>query len=419
MSQADLSFLSPAEQANILDQPSIPPPPGVESNLDNPPNGDTLTRVVVGVALAICLVLVLFRLADLWTNSRKFGLNDFLLMISFASYVAYSYFVLDSTNKVGYLLHQWDVSARDMMYLSRNFIIGSDLFALSTLTIKLAIILEWLRIFNPTGARNKFYWITLGVLSLHLVFHITALVVYNVSCQPYEKNWNPFIPGSCFDNRSIYVISTVVFLVIDVCILLLPQRAIWGLQMPTRKKLGVASMFMVGVLAIASVVARLVLSVQLYTSTDLLYTFSSLGILVVAEMVCGIIILCALSVPKMFGLLRLRIIGLWSNHRGSSRQDRVQAGKRTGAGYDNPYFRYYNQDIEPLGSYRLHTLESARSVDYDSPSNPGSQSHSHDDNLVTQRTTDFTAVSVQGNDHPAIDTAQLNHKHPTNSRLVS
>ncbi|KAL7624850.1 hypothetical protein AAE478_004064 [Parahypoxylon ruwenzoriense] len=237
MSQTDLSSLSPEEQQIRLDEPTISPPPGVDASLDDPPNGNDLTRAVVGVALAICSFFVLVHIFGSWSSSRKLRIND-----------SYSYFVLDSTDKVGYLLHQWDIRMKDMIYLIRNFTIGSDLFAFSALTIKTAIILEWLRIFNPTGVRNGFYWISYAVLALNFIFHVTAFVVFNVACKPYEKNWNPFIPGSCYDTTSIYVASTAIYLVVDVCILLLPQKAIWGLQMPTKKKLGVAGMFMVGIL---------------------------------------------------------------------------------------------------------------------------------------------------------------------------
>lgn len=57
------------------------------------------------------------------------------------------------------------------------------------------------------------------------------------------------MPGRCFDGRALFVASAVVNFAIDLAILVLPQKVIWGLlQLSLRKRLGVSVVFVVGVM---------------------------------------------------------------------------------------------------------------------------------------------------------------------------
>ncbi|KAI5924285.1 hypothetical protein F4810DRAFT_664634, partial [Camillea tinctor] len=46
----------------------------------------------------------------------------------------------------------------DFMYMLRGIIISITIYSISIAFIKIAIILEWLRIFNPRRTRGVFYW---------------------------------------------------------------------------------------------------------------------------------------------------------------------------------------------------------------------------------------------------------------------
>ncbi|KAI1499787.1 hypothetical protein F5X99DRAFT_430303 [Biscogniauxia marginata] len=414
MSQADLSRLSPEMTEILLNGPALALPPGTAAPaLANPDNGSDLTRSVVGLGLAISSILVLVRLCASWGSFRNLRISDFLLILSFGSYVAYVCVVLDSTNHVGFLIHQWDIRLKDKIHMLRNFNIGSSIYASSMLFIKAAILLEWLCTFNPTGAHNSFYWTSHTILWGHLIFNAISIIVFNLACRPLEKSWDSFVQGTCYDARPIYVASTAIYLVVDVCILLLHQKVIWGLQMSMKKKLGVALIFMTGILAIASVGARLVMTIYFVTSVDEVYYLSSLGVLVIAEMTAGIIIFCMPSVPKMVSRLNptgtLSSLCFW----GHTRRDRVQVptfrAQWPSVTRESTDFRD-GQDIERLGLTPLLILQSKRSAESQSSKSPYLPQNAE---LAILRTTVITAISDEDNSSEFAD-HQFNRQHPWN-----
>ena len=130
--------------------------------------------------------------------------------------------------------------------LSKLFILATNLFAVTIMLIKAAILLEWLRIFVAPGTRNYFYWITVVLLCIDFLFYSAAIISVNLTCIPHAKIWNRLLPGKCIDSKSVDITSAVINFVIDVVALILPQKVIWGLNMPFEKRLGVSAIFIVG-----------------------------------------------------------------------------------------------------------------------------------------------------------------------------
>ncbi|TRX93654.1 hypothetical protein FHL15_005330 [Xylaria flabelliformis] len=321
---------SSGQQEALLNGPALAPPPGHIPNFANPPNLSVLTHVVVGLAFGTCSILILGRICVTLECQKTLYLADTILLFGFATFIAHGALIIDSTSHVGYLIHQWD-----------NFAINYNLFAISSATIKAAIILEWLRIFNPPHKRGNFFWASHSILWTTLLFHLATLISFNAACRPYVRTWDPFVHGTCYDSRPVYVASTASYLIVDVFILLLPQRIIWRLHMTRKKKQGVAAFFGIGILAIISVIVRLVLSVRLYATADEIYTLSSLALLSIVEIACGIIVYCVPSAPKALALFKAkvdRVKGVGNcNERGSASSwptsnDRIYS---SGQGYDD------------------------------------------------------------------------------------
>jgi hypothetical protein len=114
--------------------------------------------------------------------------------------------------------------------------------------IKAAIVLEWARIFVPRGTRNVFWWTCWAVAVLNFAASIIMLFLNVFACNPREAFWNPLVIGSCTGALATIYIAPIINLVVDIIILVLPQRVIWGLQLSWRKKLGVSFLFGLGVL---------------------------------------------------------------------------------------------------------------------------------------------------------------------------
>ncbi|KAI1489288.1 hypothetical protein F5X96DRAFT_17426 [Biscogniauxia mediterranea] len=411
----DYSHYSPAEKEALLNGPALAPPPNVIPNFENPPNGSDFSIGITCLCITVSLLLVLVRLYVSWFVCRKLYLTDALLLLSFVFRIAYDSLVIESIVNVGYLLHQWNVSLRDFIYMLRTFIICPTMYAISIIFIKLAIVLEWLRIFNPRGVRNLFYWCSYIIIAVNLLFYTAALIVLNVACRPYARYWDPFVRGTCaYDPTKMYVVAGTINFVVDIMIFLLPQKIIWRLQMSTHKKLGLAGIFAVGIFGLVSAGFRLASIVQFTTSSDALFTFTVLGLWTTAEMTCGTIVFCVPSIPQASASLGLpKIISSlkpWGH---------TLTGKSKGSSSGNYSSSLGNNEGRP-GQYHklegcgrglipLHNLEST--TDSTLKPIPSGSPNPVQEHPGILRTTLITSTSHEDTDHATPD-AQSPCQHP-------
>ncbi|GAW11907.1 hypothetical protein ANO14919_012600 [Xylariales sp. No.14919] len=172
--------------------------------------------------------------------------------------------------------------------------------------LKVAILLQWTRLFVPRGTRGPFYWTCHSALWINILLYTSIVIAICVSCTPFAKLWDLTLPGICRANREIIDICTAVTnLASDLIILLLPQPVIWKLKLKSQKKIGIAFVFCVGVFAIVSAAFRVHASVRFFRSKDKTYLVSSVALWGIAELTCGILIYCMPSIPKIFRHSRL------------------------------------------------------------------------------------------------------------------
>ncbi|KAI0598025.1 hypothetical protein F4775DRAFT_592778 [Biscogniauxia sp. FL1348] len=345
----DYSGCSPAEKEALLNGPALAPPPNVTPNFKNPPNGSDFSIGITCLCIVVSLLLVLARLYVSWFVSRKLYLTDVLLLVSFAFHIAYDSIILESIVRVGYLMHQWDIDLRDFIYMLRSFTICPTMYTVSIVFIKFAIVLELLDIFNPHRVRNLFYWCSYVIMAVNFLFYTAAVIVSNMACKPYAKNWDPFVRGTCaYDPTKLYVTSGTINFIVDIMIFLLPQKIIWRLQMSTQRKLCVAGIFAIGIFGLVSAGFRLYSIVQFTTAPDKLFAFTVLGLWTTAEMTCGIIVFCVPSVPRAFVTLGLpKIISSlkpWACAR---------AGKPKGSSTENSWSSLSNNERRPRQYLKL------------------------------------------------------------------
>ncbi|KAI1359265.1 hypothetical protein F5Y08DRAFT_332493 [Xylaria arbuscula] len=306
----DLSHLTPDQQAALLENPALEPPDGITSNFANPSNGNVLSITITVLEFSLSSIFVFIRLYVSWVVHKTLYVTD--------GNVAYYGTVISTISQGGYLVHQWDITFRDYLHVS-----------------KFAIVLEWNRIFNPRRAKNVFYWASWIILAVNALFYIPSFFIVNLACRPWERFYNPFIEGTCFDFEKVYLASGVTNFVVDVAILLLPQKLIWKLQMSRKKKNGILAVFGVGILSVVSAGARLAWTVRLTKYKDVLYNEAALGLWASVEMTSALIVFCVPSVPKFLqSRIVTRLLSLLTRARNdshsprSTRQLRHQEGIR-------------------------------------------------------------------------------------------
>ncbi|KAI1410736.1 hypothetical protein F5Y13DRAFT_192062 [Hypoxylon sp. FL1857] len=301
-----IGSLPPAKQQAILNGPALEPPDNVTPNFTNPPNRNGLGCAAVTICLVASSLGILIRVYGRFFCVRKVFIEDYLAIAAFGLFVGYIYTTYWYLNVIGFFVHQWDIRVRDFTTLLYIIHVGSNCYAVTMLIMKASILREWSRIFVPHGTRNAFFWTCHIVMSVNIAFYAAIVIAENLSCFPYRRIWDKTVPGStCIDTKATAVAASAINIVLDIITLILPQRIIWRLQMPIKQKIGVSLVFMIGVLACVSAIARLAYSTQYYTSADTSYTLSALSLWAIAEMACMFLIFGGTAAPKVFTSVNL------------------------------------------------------------------------------------------------------------------
>ena len=125
--------------------------------------------------------------------------------------------------------------------------VSAVVYCCAVFTIKLAILLEFLRIFSP-GRNNNTFWIFHILIWLNFLFYVIIVFIHIFPCQPIEKFWRPWIDGRCLDSPGLNVAVASFNSASDLSLLIAPQKVIWNLQMSFKRRLGVSAIFLAGLL---------------------------------------------------------------------------------------------------------------------------------------------------------------------------
>lgn len=113
------------------------------------------------------------------------------------------------------------------------------------LSIKLCILLGYLRVFKTDRGTNWGIWIGLATCS---IFYIVTFFIDLFRCKPVEAAWNPAVNGTCLSYAAFPWATGVFNVVSDFYILLLPLPIIFQMHMPLARRLRIASIFGLGTL---------------------------------------------------------------------------------------------------------------------------------------------------------------------------
>lgn len=131
--------------------------------------------------------------------------------------------------------------------------LASITYGVSIMFVKLAILLDWLRIFVPRGQKNRLYWTLQVLIWSNVIYYVSGSFLEIFRCWPRQKIWDPlFEGGSCpIDIAANNFASTLINLASDIAILLLPQWVIWKLQISKAKRMGISLLFVIGILSVS------------------------------------------------------------------------------------------------------------------------------------------------------------------------
>ncbi|KAI0835900.1 hypothetical protein F5Y06DRAFT_274708 [Hypoxylon sp. FL0890] len=321
--------LDPAVLQAIRNQPALASPNGTIPNFNDPPNNNKLGIAVITVCIILTTLFFLIRCYTRVFYVKKSRLEDYVGFVAFSFFIVGTSELATMTRGIGLFVNQWNIRVEDLEGFLYSYVLVTTLYCVALMLVKVAILLEWTYIFTARSTRNTFFWICYGMIGANCCLYITTIITTNYACTPRERIWRRYIPGSCVDIYALNLSITSIHLIFDLLMLLLPHRIIWTLSLSARQKVGISTVFSVGIMTCACAAGRVASAVNMRYSTDLTYDYSGYLLWGLAETTTAALIFNVpalpiafrypMLVPRLGMLLRSKMGALFPQELSSSR----------------------------------------------------------------------------------------------------
>ncbi|KAI9702323.1 MAG: hypothetical protein M1836_000802 [Candelina mexicana] len=249
-------------------QGALVPPPGVIADVDHPHDSlRTLNFVTQGLCMSFVTIFVVLRLYARFKLLHATGADDLSIFGG------------------GY--HQWDVKVDQIEPFFKTFYAAAIFYAPMAFFVKVALLTILTRVFAPYRKTLILIYIVIGLL---LAYYIPALITKIRICMPISAYWRGE-REKCLNQGAIIMSDSIISVISDLAILVLPLPLTWSLQMPRKKKMRVIGLLGAGGLATAFSVYRLALIVANGSSPDA--TILLIKVILSGNAEAGIGLICA------------------------------------------------------------------------------------------------------------------------------
>ncbi|GME48858.1 integral membrane protein [Neofusicoccum parvum] len=246
--------------------PGLDPPEGEVSNFNDQSSTVKTAALAVNVAgIAITTALFALRMVARFLVSRRYGIDDLCCIIAYAVYAT-------------------------------MVIYGPTVFA-----TKAAILLFLTRVFQPYERYCRFVF---AFTMLMGCYYTLMLFLKIFICRPIHLFWDTSDEGECFNQRALILADSIISLVSDIAVLLIPCPLATGLKVATAAKLRIAAVFGAGGVACVCTFIRLMDIVKMGASADQTYSFTLINLWGIAEVGIGLVCACFPVLPAFWKYVR-------------------------------------------------------------------------------------------------------------------
>ncbi|KLO84886.1 integral membrane protein [Fusarium fujikuroi] len=211
-----------------------------------PTNNTTSYRVNSTVVFAFALVFFALRIVTKFRLGLTWEIDDTLTTLSVAVMIPY-YIVLQIMLALGLGLDMWFISDSQIILIFKLFIVIEVLYLTALVLVKAAILCFFLRIFPD----HKFRIVVKCTMVFNALIWVGFFIFVFFQIQPFSLFWNGWqqkkghLILTGFTNFTLPLAG--INLLLDIWMLILPMTQLWGMGLKLKKKLGVISMFSVGI----------------------------------------------------------------------------------------------------------------------------------------------------------------------------
>ncbi|KAH8770813.1 hypothetical protein F5883DRAFT_642774 [Diaporthe sp. PMI_573] len=263
------------------------------------------SETVIGVSALFIALSTLFtgtRLYTRFTVYQQFWWDDWSMVVAWIGTIVLCTLFMLMMQHGGGMHHQDTPLAEYKRYVE----IFQDLQMVARTSMffaKLSILLLYVRLFFPKGvSRSALWWIIQVVVWLNFLYTLGLILAIALQCVPQNRPYG----SSCVDQYMVLISASIINIISDILVLVIPMASLWRLNMSRRRKLAVWALFAFGTLAPLSSIARLAYQIPMANGKDTTVIYMIVVVLALAEQVIGIVAGCAPIVSTWFVRLVLQ-----------------------------------------------------------------------------------------------------------------
>ena len=153
------------------------------------------------------------------------------------------------------------------------------------------------------------------IITISAIFYGISVIVFFTMCGPSNGlNWLAASQTKrCIHSAYFGVVQGAFNVASDFGLLILPLPAVWSLQLPVAKKLGVSAIFMTGLMACVVSVITLYLRIAELNFFDRTWDVVTLWLMTIVEMNVGLIVACMPAAATVVKAHNPQIVKFWSS----------------------------------------------------------------------------------------------------------
>ncbi|KAL6874600.1 hypothetical protein HDV57DRAFT_236791 [Trichoderma longibrachiatum] len=277
---------------------AAPPPEGVVPDLAHPQDVlRTVNYITQGLTIFFVSIFVAVRF---YAKSRVLGGG--FTPDDYATYAAYVLMLGYCITAVfagahGGGLNIWEVSPAEVEQYFKSCYAATIFYAPMAMTVKLALLVIIIRVFGSVHRRTLIgIYIFIGMI---VAYYISGLFIKIFICWPISAYWTGD-SGKCLNQSAIVTADSIISVISDLAILLLPTPLTWSLQLPRRKRLRVTGLLCAGGVATGFSIYRLAMIVDQRNSLNMTIVFIKVILSGNAEAGIGLICACLPAVSALY-----------------------------------------------------------------------------------------------------------------------
>ncbi|CAJ2504434.1 Uu.00g118280.m01.CDS01 [Anthostomella pinea] len=300
----DLNALTPEQ---LYQLPAMAPPPGIESNFDNPESIAYQAIATLSIFLSVMVIAVGGRMYSRLCIVKRTGLDDWTAVLAALFTAGLAGTALYQLNQNWFGPHTWDIRLVEFISPTYNRLIFvlTILLPVASFLVKISILLFLGRIFPRRASPKTGAAIYIG-LALNVLSYSALIITTGVLCGPRAQDLGQ-LPAQCEPEvrQDLGIATACLNAALDIYVLVVAIPAVLSLQLAPRKKVGIIAVMGMGVIAIVFSI------VTLYYRADGSYRASAAAndpartqmaplIFTVLEPIFGVITACLPALPALW-----------------------------------------------------------------------------------------------------------------------